>query len=139
MMNALKENRVVASTKGNEVSSRSHSIFQLNIDSGKMKGSLCLVDLAGSEKFTGSEGRPYKEAIAINTSLLALKMVVTALKNGHSSIPYKDSLLTGVLKPFLAATSRIAMFVNISPLAVHYSDSIRSLEFGSEAAQISRA
>jgi kinesin family member 5 len=74
----------------NAESSRSHSIFVINInqrntETGTQKnGSLFLVDLAGSEKIgkTGATGQTLEEAKKINKSLSALGMVINALTDG---------------------------------------------------------
>ena len=87
----------------NEHSSRSHSIFLINVkqenleNQKKLSGKLYLVDLAGSEKVgkTGVEGMGLEEAKNINKSLSALGNVIAALADGNKShIPYRDSKLT---------------------------------------------
>lgn len=88
-------NRRIAATKMNDVSSRSHSIFILNLSSnegGRIKsGKLYLVDLAGSEKVakTGVEAVQLTEAKQINKSLSALGNVINALTDGSSHVPYR--------------------------------------------------
>ena len=76
----------------NEQSSRSHSVFLINIkqenrETGKkLSGKLYLVDLAGSEKVskTGAEGSILEEAKNINKSLSALANVISALADAVS-------------------------------------------------------
>lgn len=98
-----KSNRHVAVTNMNEHSSRSHSVFLINVkqenleNQKKLSGKLYLVDLAGSEKVskTGAEGAVLDEAKNINKSLSALGNVISALADGNKShIPYRDSKLT---------------------------------------------
>ena len=94
----------------NEHSSRSHSVFLINVkqenleNQKKLCGKLYLVDLAGSEKVgkTGVEGMGLEEAKNINKSLSALGNVIAALADGNKShIPYRDSKLTRILQESL--------------------------------------
>lgn len=136
--------RSVAETMCNEKSSRSHCIFQLKITGKNAKtkqertGALNLIDLAGSERVSSSkvEGERLKETIAINKSLTCLKSVITALVNNNhksnSHIPYRDSILTWILKEYLGGESKTLMFVNISPLMSNFSESSCSLKFASD-------
>ena len=98
----------------NEHSSRSHSIFLINVkqenleNQKKLSGKLYLVDLAGSEKVgkTGVEGMGLEEAKNINKSLSALGNVIAALADGNKShIPYRDSKLTRILQESLGGES----------------------------------
>ena len=98
----------------NEHSSRSHSIFLINVkqenleNQKKLNGKLYLVDLAGSEKIgkTGVEGMGLEEAKNINKSLSALGNVIAALADGNKShIPYRDSKLTRILQESLGGES----------------------------------
>uniref|UniRef100_A0A671M5I1 Kinesin-like protein n=1 Tax=Sinocyclocheilus anshuiensis TaxID=1608454 RepID=A0A671M5I1_9TELE len=101
-----KANRHVAVTNMNEHSSRSHSIFLINIKQEhveteqKLCGKLYLVDLAGSEKVskTGAEGAVLDEAKNINKSLSALGNVISALAEGTTHVPYRDSKMTRILQ-----------------------------------------
>ena len=104
------KNRSVGTTLMNADSSRSHSIFTIDIEimettdeSGEhiRAGKLNLVDLAGSERQskTGATGDRLKEATKINLSLSALGNVISALVDGKSThIPYRDSKLTRLLQ-----------------------------------------
>ena len=89
----------------NEHSSRSHSVFLINVKQEnqetekKLSGKLYLVDLAGSEKVskTGAEGAVLEEAKNINKSLSALANVISALADAVSdqvSSQYLDHSLT---------------------------------------------
>uniref|UniRef100_A0A8P4GQ46 Kinesin-like protein n=1 Tax=Dicentrarchus labrax TaxID=13489 RepID=A0A8P4GQ46_DICLA len=108
-----KANRHVAVTNMNEHSSRSHSIFLINIKQEnietekKLSGKLYLVDLAGSEKVskTGAEGAVLDEAKNINKSLSALGNVISALAEGTKThVPYRDSKMTRILQDSLGET-----------------------------------
>ena len=110
-MNKGWKNRSTGATLMNADSSRSHSIFTINIemmhtgldsdDQHIRKGKLNLVDLAGSERQakTQATGDRLKEATKINLSLSALGNVISALVDGKSKhIPYRDSKLTRLLQ-----------------------------------------
>ncbi|KAJ3276220.1 hypothetical protein HDV01_005668 [Terramyces sp. JEL0728] len=137
--------RVVANTNMNAESSRSHSIFvlqitQKNLQTGSVKtGRLSLVDLAGSEKVgkTGATGQTLEEAKKINKSLSALGMVINSLTDGKSShIPYRDSKLTRILQESLGGNSRTTLIINCSPSSFNESETVGTLRFGMRAKSI---
>lgn len=137
--------RMVAATNMNQESSRSHSIFvievaQKNVESGSAKsGRLFLVDLAGSEKVgkTGASGQTLEEAKKINKSLTSLGMVINALSDGKSShIPYRDSKLTRILQESLGGNSRTTLIINCSPSGYNYDETVSTLRFGERAKTI---
>uniref|UniRef100_A0A672Q619 Kinesin-like protein n=1 Tax=Sinocyclocheilus grahami TaxID=75366 RepID=A0A672Q619_SINGR len=109
-----KSNRHVAVTNMNEHSSRSHSIFLINVKQEntqteqKLSGKLFLVDLAGSEKVskTGAEGAVLDEAKNINKSLSSLGNVISALAEGSTYVPYRDSKMTRILQDSLGGNCR---------------------------------
>merc|ERR1719410_188533 len=139
-------NRATGATKMNADSSRSHSIFTINIemmDSGGeghiRKGKLNLVDLAGSERQAKTEatGARLKEATKINLSLSALGNVISALVDGKSShIPYRDSKLTRLLQDSLGGNTKTMMIACLSPADNNYEETISTLRYANRAKNI---
>merc|ERR1719220_979267 len=140
-----KSNRHVAVTNMNEHSSRSHSIFLINVkqenleNQKKLSGKLYLVDLAGSEKIgkTGVEGMGLEEAKNINKSLSALGNVIAALADGNKShIPYRDSKLTRILQESLGGNSKTTIVICASPASFNEPETKSTLDFGKRAKTI---
>ncbi|XP_019942736.1 kinesin-1 heavy chain isoform X2 [Paralichthys olivaceus] len=139
-----KNNRHVAVTNMNEHSSRSHSIFLINIKQEnsateqKMTGKLYLVDLAGSEKVgkTGAEGTVLDEAKMINKSLSSLGIVISALAEGSAYVPYRDSKMTRILQDSLGGNCRTTMVICCSPSSFNDAETKSTLQFGQRAKTI---
>ena len=133
-------NRTISGHQLNLVSSRSHCVFTVHIESRSrvessekvISSKLNLVDLAGSErtKKTGSEGLTLKEAAYINKSLSFLEQVVVALcdrKRDH--VPYRQSRLTHLLKDSIGGNCKTLMVANIWLEPAHLEETISSLKF----------
>ncbi|CAL8267017.1 unnamed protein product [Lota lota] len=140
-----KANRHVAVTNMNEHSSRSHSIFLINIKQEnvetetKLSGKLYLVDLAGSEKVskTGAEGSVLDEAKNINKSLSALGNVISALAEGTKThVPYRDSKMTRILQDSLGGNCRTTIVICCSPSVYNEAETKSTLMFGQRAKTI---
>lgn len=113
--------RKVAGTGLNLRSSRSHTLFILDMETIKSdqsctKSTLNLVDLAGSERIskTGAEGTTLKEAQRINQSLSTLGLVISKLVKGDTNIPYRDSILTRLLKDSLGGNAKTCLICTMS-------------------------
>ena len=129
----------------NEHSSRSHSVFLINVkqenleNQKKLSGKLYLVDLAGSEKVgkTGAEGQVLDEAKNINKSLSALGNVIAALADGNKShIPYRDSKLTRILQESLGGNAKTTVVICASPASFNEPETKSTLDFGKRAKTI---
>uniref|UniRef100_A0A3P8PHL6 Kinesin-like protein n=1 Tax=Astatotilapia calliptera TaxID=8154 RepID=A0A3P8PHL6_ASTCA len=129
----------------NEHSSRSHSIFLINIKQEnvetemKLSGKLYLVDLAGSEKVskTGAEGAVLDEAKNINKSLSALGNVIAALSEGTKThVPYRDSKMTRILQDSLGGNCRTTIIICCSPSVYNEAETKSTLMFGQRAKTI---
>jgi hypothetical protein len=139
--------KMIAETKLNELSSRSHTIFRVSIESnkkidGKNKifySQFNLVDLAGSENASKAktEGTRMKEGSNINKSLLALSMVIYKLsQNQKSFINYRDSKLTRLLQSALSGNSKTTIICTISQNPQSYQETLNTLNFGTKAKTI---
>ncbi|NXG23346.1 KI20B protein, partial [Grallaria varia] len=141
----------IASTKLNNASSRSHSIFTVKLlkieDLGAPRvtrvNELSFCDLAGSERYakTRNEGDRLKESGNINTSLLTLGKCINALKNCQQSklqqhIPFRESKLTHFLQGFFSGKGKVYMIVNISQCASAYDETLNVLKFSAIAQKV---
>lgn len=146
-MEAASKRRVVASTKMNAVSSRSHAICVLRIqgvleDDTKFSAKLTLVDLAGSERIkkTGAQGNRRQEGININKGLFILGQVVSALAEQRPKYkrkpPYRDSKLTRLLQDSLGGNSRTIMVACVSPADFNLDETINTLRYATSARNI---
>uniref|UniRef100_A0A665WE31 Kinesin family member 13Bb n=1 Tax=Echeneis naucrates TaxID=173247 RepID=A0A665WE31_ECHNA len=154
LMSEGNKSRTVAATNMNEESSRSHAVFNIILThtlmdlqsgtTGEKVSKLSLVDLAGSERAakTGASGERLKEGSNINKSLSTLGLVISALadqgagKNKSKFVPYRDSVLTWLLKDSLGGNSRTAMVATISPAADNYDETLSTLRYADRAKSI---
>ena len=147
LMQVASSRRVVASTKMNATSSRSHAICVLRIqgvleDSTKFHAKLTLVDLAGSERIkkTGAQGGRAQEGININKGLFVLGQVVSALAEQRPKLkrkpPYRDSKLTRLLQDSLGGNSRTIMIACVSPADFNVEESVNTLRYATSARNI---
>lgn len=152
--------RTVASTKMNDTSSRSHAVFTIMLkqihadmatdETTERTARIRLVDLAGSEraKATEATGQRLREGSNINKSLTTLGRVIAALANDSQTgsrasgprkrakeiVPYRDSILTWLLKDSLGGNSKTAMIACISPS--DYDETLSTLRYADQAKQI---
>jgi len=138
------ENRVVAETKANEKSSRSHTLFMLRItekfpNGQEKQGKLNLVDLAGSEKlgyYMKNKEDHIEETKKINKSLSALGNVIFALTNGSEHIPYRDSKLTRILQESLGGNYKTTLIITMSPFSGSLDQTLTTLKFAQRASHV---
>ena len=157
-------NRTTASTKMNDTSSRSHAVFTIMLkqihhdletdETTERSSRIRLVDLAGSEraKSTEATGQRLREGSNINKSLTTLGRVIAALadpkalqrprtphskpssSSGGSVVPYRDSILTWLLKDSLGGNSKTAMIACIAPS--DYEETLSTLRYADQAKRI---
>eukprot|EP00299_Pterocystis_sp_00344_P016943 c8507_g1_i1.p1 GENE.c8507_g1_i1~~c8507_g1_i1.p1 ORF type:complete len:486 (+),score=121.88 c8507_g1_i1:647-2104(+) len=133
-----------AQTRMNIRSSRAHTalivtVTQHNTEKDRVsRSSLYLVDLAGSERIhkSGAQGEQQEEAIQINTSLMVLAKVITALMERRSHVPYFESKLTLLLRGALGGNCRTTTIINCREDDVHADETWQSLRFGESCAAI---
>ncbi|XP_074843704.1 kinesin-like protein KIF13A isoform X2 [Carettochelys insculpta] len=154
LMSEGNKSRTVAATNMNEESSRSHAVFNIVVtqtlydlqsgNSGEKVSKVSLVDLAGSERVskTGAAGERLKEGSNINKSLSTLGLVISSLadqaagKGKNKFVPYRDSVLTWLLKDNLGGNSQTAMIATISPAADNYEETLSTLRYADRAKRI---
>ncbi|KAJ6037076.1 hypothetical protein N7540_001355 [Penicillium herquei] len=148
--------RTTASTKMNDTSSRSHAVFTITLkqihhdlstdETTERTARIRLVDLAGSEraKSTEATGQRLREGSNINKSLTTLGRVIAALagdpkksrggRKGKELVPYRDSILTWLLKDSLGGNSKTAMIACIAP--ADYEETLSTLRYADQAKHI---
>ncbi|POS81582.1 kinesin-II 95 kDa subunit [Diaporthe helianthi] len=150
--------RTTASTKMNDTSSRSHAVFTIMLkqihhdmetdETTERSSRIRLVDLAGSEraKATEATGQRLREGSNINKSLTTLGRVIAALADPKSQrsgkggrgkdtvVPYRDSILTWLLKDSLGGNSKTAMIACIAPS--DYEETLSTLRYADQAKRI---
>uniref|UniRef100_A0A1I8B8A8 Kinesin motor domain-containing protein n=1 Tax=Meloidogyne hapla TaxID=6305 RepID=A0A1I8B8A8_MELHA len=120
----------VAATNMSDTSSRSHTIFTIVLTQRE-----CVNNLE-----TETEGAN------INKSLTTLGLVIKKLaeqsnkRKGKQAraavIPYRDSVLTWLLKESLGGNSKTAMIAAISPAEVNFEETLSTLRYADSAKQI---
>lgn len=154
--------RTTAATKMNDTSSRSHAVFTIMLkqmhadlttdETTERTARIRLVDLAGSEraKATEATGQRLREGSNINKSLTTLGRVIAALASDNAVapgtprrvtrpkelVPYRDSILTWLLKDSLGGNSKTAMIACISPSSLSYEETLSTLRYADQAKRI---
>eukprot|EP00759_Apiculatamorpha_spiralis_P001592 PhF_6_TR10568/c1_g1_i2/m.16832/K17916/KIF16B, SNX23; kinesin family member 16B len=154
VLRRASQHRHTAATKMNDTSSRSHAVCTVTITCSTFQsGDVCetfsrmnLVDLAGSERSSsaGTSGIRLQEGSNINKSLLTLGNVIEALASSSSGgggltkgfVPYRDSVLTLLLKDALGGNSRTIMLAMISPSVLNYEETVNTLKYADRAKKI---
>jgi hypothetical protein len=156
LMRKGDSSRTVASTKMNDTSSRSHAVFTIMLkqihhdlssdETTERTARIRLVDLAGSEraKATEATGQRLREGSNINKSLTTLGRVIAALADPKQQrpggrrrkeiVPYRDSILTWLLKDSLGGNSKTAMIACVAPS--DYEETLSTLRYADQAKRI---
>lgn len=150
-INIAQKRRLTACTSMNKKSSRSHTIFTLNITQDKdldkefkqsISSKVNIVDLAGSERthVVNATGERLKESVLINKSLLTLGKVITQLAENDfvrgSCIPYRESVLTWLLKESLGGNSKTTMIATVSPASINQEETLTTLRYAATARRV---
>ncbi|OAA55302.1 kinesin-II 85 kDa subunit [Niveomyces insectorum RCEF 264] len=139
--------RQVAATKCNDLSSRSHTVFTITVQTKHVTengedfvstGKLNLVDLAGSENIqrSGAENKRAAEAGLINKSLLTLGRVINALVDRTAHVPYRESKLTRLLQDSLGGRTKTCIIATISTAKSNLEETISTLDYAFRAKNI---
>ena len=146
-------NRMICETPSNDASSRSHCIFSITLEardrlsSSLRRSKLHLVDLAGSERIKKTQvtGRLFKEAAFINLSLHHLEQVILALHHRSTRgatttppthIPYRNSMMTSVLRDSLGGNCRTYMIATLSGEVGHLEETVSTARFATRVGQV---
>lgn len=153
-INLAQKRRLTACTLMNQKSSRSHTIFTLNITQDtdldnefhqSITSKVNIVDLAGSERVhsTICSNERLKESVLINKSLLTLGKVITQLAEyefvrGSASnyISYRESVLTWLLRESLGGNSKTTMIATVSPASIHQDETLTTLRYAATARRV---
>ncbi|CAG8432689.1 5671_t:CDS:2 [Diversispora eburnea] len=156
-------NRQVGATEMNAKSSRSHAIFSVTLsqqrpanNSGPISptamsptpppsraGSRMSKRIDDGEwlKRTSAIGERAKEGISINSGLLALGNVISALGDPTKTksithVPYRDSKLTRLLQDSLGGNAQTLMIACVSPAEYNVSETVNTLKYANRARNI---
>jgi kinesin family protein 14 len=153
-INMAQKRRLTACTNMNAKSSRSHTIFTLTITQDRdlddefkqsITSKVNIVDLAGSERthVVNATGERLKESVLINKSLLTLGKVITQLAEydfvrgtSNTYIPYRESVLTWLLKESLGGNSKTTMIATVSPASIHQEETLTTLRYAATARRV---
>uniref|UniRef100_A0A6G1SMN8 Kinesin-like protein n=1 Tax=Aceria tosichella TaxID=561515 RepID=A0A6G1SMN8_9ACAR len=153
-INMAQKRRLTACTNMNQKSSRSHTIFTLSITQDRdlndefkqsITSKVNIVDLAGSERthVVNATGERLKESVLINKSLLTLGKVITQLAEydfvrgtSNTYIPYRESVLTWLLKESLGGNSKTTMIATVSPANIHQEETLTTLRYAATARRV---
>uniref|UniRef100_A0A453R2N9 Kinesin-like protein n=1 Tax=Aegilops tauschii subsp. strangulata TaxID=200361 RepID=A0A453R2N9_AEGTS len=145
---AGEEHRHIGSTNFNLLSSRSHTIFTLTVESSPFCESnegetvtfsqLNLIDLAGSESSRAeTTGARRKEGSYINKSLLTLGTVISKLTDGKAThVPFRNSKLTRLLQSSLSGQGRVSLICTVTPASSNSEETHNTLKFAHRSKHI---
>uniref|UniRef100_A0A452UPV8 Kinesin family member 13A n=1 Tax=Ursus maritimus TaxID=29073 RepID=A0A452UPV8_URSMA len=149
LMSEGNKSRTVAATNMNEESSRSHAVFNIiitqtlyDLQSGVRRRSVRSAWWTWHVSKTGAAGERLKEGSNINKSLTTLGLVISSLadqaagKGKNKFVPYRDSVLTWLLKDNLGGNSQTSMIATISPAADNYEETLSTLRYADRAKRI---
>jgi hypothetical protein len=135
ILNKGENNRIIAETKLNEKSSRSHTIFKINIEFNinekKYISRLNLVELSGSENILKPCGN-------INKGIIAFNNVINKLSQNNNKVfvNYKDSKLTKLLQSSFNSNTKVSFICTIIDDNEHYTENLNTIKFGIKAKSI---
>lgn len=133
----------------NATSSRAHTVSLITFTQNffeadgtplnRRVSNINLIDLAGSERAgsTGATGERLAEGAKINASLSVLGKVISTLaknatitnKAALAVVPYRESKLTFLLKPYLGGNAKTSMIAALSPASINYDETLGTLRY----------
>jgi len=117
--------------RSSERSAQSHRIFQFHVvgknsnNRKSIEGHLSLINLAGSERDNCTKETSKKDAVSINSNLVCLSNVITALANHENNVPFHSSKLTYLLQNSLGGNAKALMFATVSPCEEDLKESLK--------------
>jgi hypothetical protein len=124
----INSNKIMGKTKINDNSSRSHTIYKVDLNSR----SLIFIDLAGTERGKLSVAvnrKQMQEGNAINMSLFSLKECIRSLRERKTYIPFRRSRLTIVLRDIFQQHFDIRFIATLNPSSRQFHDTLDTIRY----------
>lgn len=127
-IDTINNNKIMGKTKINDNSSRSHTIYKIDVDNR----SIIFIDLAGTERgklSIANNRKEMQEGNAINMSLFSLKECIRALRERKTHIPFRRSRLTIVLRDIFQQHFDIRFIATLNPSSKQFHDTLDTIRY----------